>query len=89
VKILTRCPSGISDVTELERLAYKMSRPQSEPPAKGYRTTQEWMKIWGKSNTRTRVALKTLTDLGDMDRKYFKGEVVGGRVRMVPHWKLL
>lgn len=53
----------------------------------GYRTKREWMKIWNKSCSGTKIILNQHIESGRMVQKMIKILTTCGRKQPIPHYK--
>lgn len=75
--------------SQRERDAWRLAKPAADEIPPGYRTARSWAKIWGKERRTALVALKKLCVLGKFEMGVFMVMLPTGKMRPVPHYKLV
>lgn len=76
-------------ISQREIDAWRLAKPAADVIPAGFRTAREWAKIWGKERRTALVALKKLCAIKKFKAEVFMVMLPTGKMRPVPHYKLV
>ena len=79
----------VSKPTSEEIAAWRLAKPAADEIPKGFRTSDEWAKIWGKHRRTVLVCIKKLIELGKFESRKFMVMRPSGNMRQVTFYKLV